>query len=182
MHRSACATKLEVGRTTRMTTVVAIFAGTLILAGCGAPKGPGSGGGTGGAKQVYPGTTQKIHLIWKGSTWKVKLNGGPEEDPKTATISLGKGVGPTMFVVDIQGPTSATFKDPGGLAVWTGSKSQPQSGINSTQILDPIVTDKKKQIVFGDLNQGNAVTLYYGLYFNESGVPSVDPIITNGGS
>jgi hypothetical protein len=110
----------------------------------------------------------------------VKLNGGGEENPNAATTHLGTGTGPTMFVVDIQGSSTATFKDPGGLSVWTGSKSTPQAGINSTQILGPIIT-KQGKLVFWDLNQGSSVTLNYSLHFNENGVPSVDPIIDNGG-
>ena len=85
-----------------------------------------------------------------------------------------------MFVVDIAGHPTASFKDPGGLTVWTGSKSAPQQGINSTQILGPVIT-KDGKLVFFDLNQGNPVTLNYALHFN-NGVPSVDPIIDNGGN
>lgn len=84
-----------------------------------------------------------------------------------------------MFEVDIQGNPSVSFKDPDGLSVWTGSKSSPQSGINSTQILGPVVTKNGKQLIFWDLNQGDAVTLNYSLQFDSG--PPVDPIIENGG-
>ena len=84
-----------------------------------------------------------------------------------------------MFDVDIQGKPSVSFKDPDGLSVWTGSKSAPQSGINSTQILGPIVTKGGKQMIFWDLNQGDPVTLNYSLQFDSG--PPVDPIIDNGG-
>jgi hypothetical protein len=168
-----------------MKTIAAIFGATLILAGCGGGTGQtgGGGGGGGNPNPVQPGADQKIHLVWKqaDNAWKVKLNGGPEEDPKTATTKLDPGVGPTKFEVDIQGPSSPpiSFKDPGGLSVWTGSKSAPQAGINSTQILGPIIT-KQGNLIFWDLNQGDPVTLYYSLHFN-NGVPSVDPIVDNGG-
>jgi hypothetical protein len=176
MHGLTCATKLEAGRTRRLKTIAAIFAATLTVAGCSAPKVPGSG------NPVQPGPPQNVHLVWKQATneWKVKLNGGGEENPNAATTHLPKGTGPTMFVVDIQGSTPATFKDPGGLDVWEGvnAKAQPQTGINSTQILGPIVT-KQGKLVFWDLNQGNPATLNYRLNFDSG--PSVDPIIDNGG-
>jgi hypothetical protein len=87
-----------------------------------------------------------------------------------------------MFEVDIQGPGSSTisFDDTNGLSVWTGSKSTPQAGINSTQILGPIIT-KQGSLIFWDLNQGGPVTLNYSLHF-KNGVPPVDPIVDNGGS
>lgn len=175
MREFTCAITREVGGTGRMKTVAAIVAATLGLAGCGAPKAVHNG------NPAQPGPTQKIHLIWKGAEWKVKLNGGNEEDPKTATTKLNKDVGPTMFEVDIQGATQASFKDPGGLSVWTGDKLKPQSGINSTQILGPIVTKRGNQSVltFWDLNQGDHVVLNYSLHFDSG--PSVDPIIDNGG-
>ena len=176
MHGLTFATKLEAGRTRRLTTIATIATAALLVAGCGAPKVQGGGN----PKQQGP--VQKVHLIWKGTEWKVKLNNDPQEkDPKTAKTTLSQGTGPTMFVVDIQNSAPATFKDPGGLAVWTGSKSAPQSGINSTEILGPVVTKQGKELVFWDLNQGGPVTLNYGLYFNENGVPPVDPIIDNGG-
>ena len=86
-----------------------------------------------------------------------------------------------MFVVDILGNSGASFKDPDGLSVWPGSKSIPQSGVNSTQILGPIVTKNGKELVFYDLDEGDAITLNYSLHF-DNGTPSVDPIISNGGS
>ena len=87
-----------------------------------------------------------------------------------------------MFVVDIQGPPTVSFKDPGGLDVWEGEgkKMQPQPGINSTQILGPIVTKKGKQLIFFDLNQGGSVTPNYRLNFDSG--PSADPIVDNGGT
>ncbi len=177
MHGLIFATKLE-GKTRRLKTIATVTVAALLVAGCGGPKMRTSGN----PKQQGP--TQTVQLKWKGTEWKVKLNGGPEENPKTAETKLTANVtGPTMFVVDIDGST-ATFKDPGGLTVWEGSKLTPQPGINSTQILGPIVfTDKhnKQTLVFWDLNQGGPVKLNYSLHFNEPGVPSVDPIIDNGG-
>ena len=110
----------------------------------------------------------------------VKLNNGPEVKPALAKTTLAKGTGPTKFIVDITNYPTATFKDPGGLSVWTGSKSAPQSGINSTQILGPVVTDNGRKLIFYDLNQGPPVVLNYELHFN-SGIKSVDPIVDNGG-
>jgi hypothetical protein len=157
-------------------TMTAVLAAALILTGCGVPKGQGSG------NPGQPGPAQKIHLVWKQATndWKVKLNGGGEENPKSAKTMLAQYTGPTMFEVDIQGSTTVSFKDPGGLDVWEGDgkKSQPQSGINSTQILGPII-NKQGNLIFWDLNQGDPVTLNYRLNFNSG--PSVDPIIDNGG-
>ena len=173
------ATELKVGRTGRMKTIAPIFAATLALAACGGQKVQGGGN----PNPVQPGTSQKVHLVWKKATneWKVKLNGGNEVNPAAAKTELPTGTGPTMFEVDIQGPGSSTisFLDPGGLSVWTGSKSTPQAGINSTQILGPVIT-KQGTLIFWDLNQGDPVTLNYSLQFN-NGVPSVDPIVDNGG-
>lgn len=168
--------------TGRVTIILAISAATLIFAGC-TQKTPGSGGG-GTGKPPTAGTTQKIHLVWKNSTneWKVQLrDGGPEEDPKTATTHIGRDVGPTQFEIDIQGPTSATFKDSGALDVWegVGKKSQPQSGLNSPQILGPSFSKDGKKLIFWNLNEGNPVTLNYRINFDTG--PSVDPIIDNGG-
>jgi hypothetical protein len=191
MHGLTCPTKLEAGRTGRMKTIAVIAAATLLLAGCNAPKGGGgsSGGGGGGGggssgKAPKQGQGQQVDLVWHPAPapgyWKVKLNHGQEEDPATATTKLDPDVGPTMFTVDISG--AATFKDPGGLDVWEGAnaKSQPQSGINSTQVLEPIVTKNGKRLIFFDLNYGSRAMLNYRLNFN-NGVPSVDPIIDNGG-
>jgi hypothetical protein len=152
--------------------VVSVVA--LMLAGCGGPKVQGN--------PSQQGQAQQVHLIWKQATneWKVKLNSGPEVNPAAAKSTLALNTGPTMFVVDIAGHPTASFKDSGGLTVWTGSKSAPQQGINSTQILGPLIT-KDGKLVFFDLNQGNPVTLNYALHFN-NGVPSVDPIIDNGGN
>jgi hypothetical protein len=86
-----------------------------------------------------------------------------------------------MFVVDIQGSSPPTFKDPGALSVWTGSKSAPQQGVNSTQILGPVIEKDGKSLVFYDLNYGDPVILYYGFSFKEPGIPPVDPIVNNGG-
>lgn len=147
-----------------------LCAATMLLAGCN--KQPNN--------LRTPCEVEKVHLIWKQATneWKVKLNNGPEENPASARTKLDKNSGPTMFVVDIQGNTPATFKDPGGLTVWEGSKSGPQG---SAQILNPNVTRDGKRLFFIDLNEGIPVTLYYGFNFN-NGLQSVDPIIDNGGS
>jgi hypothetical protein len=166
-----------------LKTIVAIFGATLILAGC-SPKATSGGGTTNpNPNPVPPGQAQKIHLVWHkaGEYWKVKLNDGGEEDPQTAETKIDKGVGPTMFEVDIQGAGSnnINFESDGGLSVWEGDKSAPKSGINSTQILGPII-DKHGNLIFWDLNQGAPVKLSYSIQF-ENGVPSVDPIIDNGG-
>jgi hypothetical protein len=182
MHGLTFATKLEAGRTRRTKTIATIIAAAFLVAGCGGSKAQIS------SNPKQQGATQYIQLKWKQpqNAWKVKLSPtGPELDPKTAETKLTANVtGPTMFVVDIHDST-ATFKDQDPLTVWTGSKSAPQPGINSTQILGPIVfTDKhtnKERLVFWDLNQGGPVKLNYSLHFNEPGVPPVDPIIDNGG-
>jgi hypothetical protein len=178
MHSLSCANKLPAGGTGRRTMITAVCAATLLLAGCNKKQAQPPG------TLAQPGPTQYVHLIWKQSTnnWKVKLNNDPtEKDPATAKTILPKGTQPTMFVVDIQGHTTATFKNPGGLSVWEGAnaKSQPQSGINSAQILGPSI-NKQKKMIFFDLNQGGPVTLNYELHFNGT-VPSVDPIVDNGG-
>src|SRR5437763_9862671 len=135
MHGLTFATRPEAGGTRRLKTIALIGAGTLLLGGCGAPKVQ-----QGDGNPPQQGPVQKIHLVWKGTEWKVKLkDGGTEEDPKTAKTKISKGTGPTMFEVDVEGTIPPTFKDPDGLSVWTGAKSTPQSGINSTQILGPIV-------------------------------------------
>jgi hypothetical protein len=158
--------------TKRVKTILAISAATLILEGCARNPNP-----------VAAGQTQKVHLVWHktGQYWKVKLNDGGEEDPKTATTKLDKGVGATMFEVDIQGAdsNSISFKSDGGLSVWEGDKSAPKSGINSTQILGPVI-DKHGNLIFWDLNLGNPVILSYSIAF-DNGVPTVDPIVDNGG-
>lgn len=168
-----------------MYKMAVVFGAALLLAGCNVQKANGNE-----TNQITPpprkppgkGTNQQVDLIWKQGTssWMVKLNNGQEQDPAEATTMLEKDVGPTMFVVDISG--AATFKDPGGLDVWEGvnEKTNPQSGINTTQVLEPIVTKNGKRLVFFDLNYGDKVTLNYRLNFNNN-VPSVDPIIDNGG-
>lgn len=154
-----------------MTNVSVISVAALLLASCGGPKGQAVP-----KKPPNKGATEEVHLIWKQAEnkWKVKLNNGPEQDPATATTTLGAGVGPTMFVVDIAG-NAVTFKDPGGLTVWENSKSGPSG---STQILGPEVT-KAGKLVFWDLNYGDKVKIHYSL--NLSDGTSVDPIVDNGG-
>jgi hypothetical protein len=160
-------------------TLAMVGAATLMIAGCGAPKGGGTGNPP--PNPVKAGDTQQINLIWNKNKneWKVKLPGDPnEQNPKTAETHLAKGVGPTMFEFDIQGSSPLpTFKD-GGLTVWEGDKTNPGAGKPTTQILGPIITNKGK-LVFWDLNQGDPVRLGYSIQFN--GAPDVDPIIDNGG-
>jgi hypothetical protein len=158
-----------------MKTIAVIAAVTLLLAGCNARKVQGGG------KPPAAGATQKVHLVWQAGAWKVSLNGGNPQSPNTAKITLTKDTGPTEFVMDIQGSTTVSFKDPGGLDVWEGvnAKSQPQTGINSTQVLGPTFSKNGKQLTFWDLNEGDPVTLNYRLNFDSG--PSVDPIIDNGG-
>ena len=149
----------------------------MLVAGCGHPQVRGN-------NPARPGPPQLVHLIWKQatSTWKVKLDDDPnEQDPKTAETKVAWGVGPTMFQVDIQGGgSSPTFNESNGLTVWTGDKNFPQSGGKTTQILGPVFT-KQGNMVFWDLNQGNAVKLNYSLHFNNN-IPDADPIIDNGGN
>jgi hypothetical protein len=171
--RAYVATNVEIGSTGSMKKIAVVFAATLLVAGCGGPKVRGNGNP---AKQGAP---QKVHLVWQTNQWKVSLNGANPVDPASAKTDLPRNTGPTMFEVDIQGNPGVSFKDPDGLSVWTGSKSAPQSGINSTQILGPVVTKGGKQLIFWDLNQGDAVNLNYSLQFDSG--PSVDPIINNGG-
>jgi len=158
----------------RAKNIAAICAATLVLASCGGGRSLTSG------KPPKQGQTQRVRLVWKGSEWKVQQNGGSEEDPAKAHTKIGKDIGPTMFVVDIAG-NSATFSNSEPLSVWTGDKNQPQSGINSTQIVGPIVEKDGKKLIFFDLNYGDPVSLNYSLHFNEPGVPAVDPIIDNDG-
>ena len=163
--------RLQAGRE-RLKTIAVISAAALAVAGCGGQQ-------VRGGNPAKPGPTQKVHLVWQTNQWKVALNNNAPVDPASAKTDLARNTGPTMFEVDIQGNTPASFKDPDGLSVWTGSKSVPQSGINSVQILGPVVNKNGKQLVFWDLNQGDAVTLNYSLQFDSG--PSVDPIILNGG-
>lgn len=176
MHGLSGTKKRDAGRKVRVAGVAAICAASLLVVGCRDRK-------LQNGNPIQQGQAQQVHLIWKQGTseWKVKLNNGPEVSPASARSTLNAGTGPTMFVVDIAGHPTASFKDPGGLDVWPGdnAKSQPQQGINSTQILGPIVT-KGGKLVFFDLNYGDKVTLNYRLNFNGS-VPSVDPIVDNGG-
>ena len=176
MHGITCATSLEAGKTRRTKTFATIFAASLILADCGGPKTLGNG------NPPKQGTAEEVHLIWKQATneWKVKLKNGPEVKPKDAITTLAKGTGPTMFVVDIAG-NAATFSNTEPLTVWTGDKGQAKPGIEGTQILGPIFA-KGGKLVFYDLNQGDPVRLNYAIHFNEAGIPSVDPIVDNGGS
>ena len=183
------------GRTRRMKRIAAICAATMIVAGCSSKTGPGNGAGntTGGGNTVgtgnpkkppQPGPDQKVLLIWQPVTkdWMVQLPGDPPTKPDKAHTHLKQGVGPTKFVVEVVGNSSATFKDPGGLSAWEGdnAKSQVQSGIHSTQILGPILTDGGKHLIFYDLNADDPVTINYQIDFN-NGVKAVDPIIDNGG-
>lgn len=168
----------------RMKTIVGISAATLLLAACKAPQVQDNAGQPAQANGVQPAQadaalqigTQRVQLKWKqaDSKWVVKLNGGAEKDPASAKTTLPKDSGPAMFIVDIDGK-SVTFKNPGGLTVWEGSKSNPQG---SAQILGPVIATNGK-LVFWNLNQGNQVTLYYSL--NLSDGTSIDPIIDNGG-
>lgn len=169
--------KVQTAVTGRMMALAAVLGGSLLLAGCEARKAQAPG------NPPNPGPRQVVTLIPSGTapniTWEVQFPGKQPQAPKTAKTILAQGVGPTMFVVQIAGPQTLSFKDPGGLSVWegAGAKSSPQQGINSNQILGPIIT-KDGKLVFFDLNQGNPVTLNYALHFN-NGIPSVDPIIEN---
>ena len=168
-----------------MTKIAAISAAALLVVGCGDRKAHEATNNTvttGPIKPKGQGTGQTVDLVWNNGngTWKVKLNNGSPQDPDTAKTTLAPGVGPTMFTVNISG--SATFKDEGALDVWEGmnEKANPQPGINTTQILGPIITKNGKTLVFYDLNYGTGVRLNYQLNFNGT-TPPVDPIIDNGG-
>lgn len=145
---------------------------TLTIGGCDNRKGtmtPASGF-----------KTENVKLVWKQATneWKVQLNGGGEMNPNAAKTTINKGDGPAIFIVDVAGQ-GATFRNPGGLSVWTGPKTNPAPpGVNSTQILGPVITSNGKMVFF-DLNDGPAQTLNYAIHFTNK--PSVDPIIDNGG-
>jgi hypothetical protein len=180
MRDLMCATRLQTRRTERLKKIALIFAATLVVAGCGKSQNVRGNGNPAG-----PGPTQKIQLDWKQATneWKVKLNGGNEQDPKTAHTPLTRNTtGPTKFEVSIDGggSTPPTFASD-ALWVWEGKsqKSSPQNGIHSTQILGPVLANDGK-LVFWDLNQGDGVTLNYQFNF-QGGVTPVDPIIDNGG-
>jgi hypothetical protein len=171
------------GGASRLKIIAVLGAASMVLAGCGQKAVPGPGGGGSNPNPVKAGPGQKVHLIWKkhDNKWMVKLNDGPEENPTTAKTELKQGLGPTMFEVDIQGDTDAAFKDIDGFIVWEGQKKAVKSG--STQILGPVLiydkNNRATKLFFFDLNQGNAVTLYYGFNFDDG--TSVDPIIDNGG-
>jgi len=156
-----------------MQKTIAIAAAAMLLAGC--QKAEVQGG------PDYPGPTEEVKLKWiEGqSKWMVQLRGQAEKEPKDAKTIIPQGADPTMFVVNISGHQDATFKNPGGLSVWEGenAKSLPQQGINSNQIIGPIVTENGRKLVFFDLNTAQ-VTLNYALHFN-NGIPTVDPIIEN---
>src|SRR4051812_36436935 len=180
MRELMCATQLQAGRAERLKKIALVVAATLVVAGCGKSQNV-----RGNGNPADPGPTQKIQLVWKHATnqWKVKLNGGSEQDPKNARTNLSRNTtGPTKFEVSIDGggSTPPTFASD-ALWVWEGQgqKSSPQNGIHSTQILGPVLA-KDGSLVFWDLNQGGAVTLNYQFNFTNS-VPPVDPIIDNGG-
>jgi hypothetical protein len=173
--------------------IAVVLAVTLFAAGCNGKQEQ-----LHGKKPPAQGTTEKVHLIWKqaDNKWMVKLNGGPEVNPDQAKSEIKKDKGPRAFEVDIQGPTNATFKTADGLTVWegpvtpAGKKAPPPTsptGFGSTQIVGPVVSADGKTLVFVDLNYGDAVTLNYALHFNQPTdpskpkIPSVDPIIDNGG-
>jgi hypothetical protein len=131
-----------------------------------------------------PGPPQMVTLVPTGTgpnvTWMVQQNGQPPENPGQAKIRLEPGVGPTKFTVNIAGnPAGIKFRETGALSVWVGDKSAPQQGINSNQILGPVLA-KDGTLVFYDLNQGDPVILNYALHF-QGNTPSVDPIVDNGG-
>lgn len=168
--------------------VIALCATTLLLAACGKHDTPGNGGGNesgngsgngnGNDNPLAQGNAQKVHLKWKQDHWEVALNQGSDQQPKDAKTSLPVNTGPTMFVVDVTGKSVTFADDP--LSVWTGDKSVSKTGIEGTQILGPIIANGNK-LVFFDLNQGDPITLNYAIHF-KNGVPSVDPIIDNGGT
>lgn len=168
-----------------MTKIALIATAALVVVGCKAQQAKNNAAEPVETNAVQPslaGTAEEVHLIWKGANeWKVKLNSGPEKKPKEAKTKLTNGSGPKMFIVDIQdAPAGTTFKNPGGLSAWEGefAKDTPQSGINSTQILGPAISDGK--LVFVHLNEKRTTPLFinYELHFS-NGVVSVDPIIEN---
>ena len=169
-----------------MTKMAAISAAALLLAGCEAQQAQNNAAEpleTTAEQPLLAGQPEEVHLIWKKDTneWMVKLNNDAEKKPKEAKTKLTKRSGPKMFIVDIQdAPAGTTFKNPGGMSAWEGEfdKNKPQSGINSTQILGPALSDGK--LVFVHLNEYRPTPLFinYELHFN-NGVKSVDPIIEN---
>lgn len=185
MHGMTEASRLQAGKM-GSSAIAVVAAASLLLAGCGAPRS-GNAGGTGSCPPppAAGGPEQQVHLLWQKTTndWMVQLGGATPVKPAAAHTPLPRCTGPTKFVVDVIGNSSATFVTKGGgLDVWEGNnaKSQWKKGVNTVQILGPDITDDGK-LVFYDLNQGNPVTLNYQLNFN-NGVKSVDPIMDNGGS
>jgi hypothetical protein len=164
--------------------IAVVCAATTLAAGCNTKSEMRA------KKPPVSGDVQTVELDLKpGNVWQVKLKNSPNpQNPKKAKTDLPKDTGPTMFVVTIKQSAPATFKTSGGLTAWegaltpTGEKAPPPASPfqNSTQIVGPIVMDGGKTLIFFDLNYGDPVTLNYALHFNGS-IPSVDPIIENGG-
>jgi hypothetical protein len=159
-----------------MKTIAAISVVALLLAGCEARKAQTAG------KPPNPGPPQIVTLVPSGSgastTWKVQFPGKSPENPKTAKTIIAPNAGPTKFTVNIAGdPNLYKFRAQNPLSVWAGPKDPPKSGID-TQIVGPTLEQGK--LVFWDLNYGPPVKLSYSIHF-EGNVPSVDPIIENGG-
>lgn len=178
MNYHSCGSEPQAGGTGRATKFAAILAASLLLASCADRKAQAPG------KPPKQGPPRTVTLVPSGSgsntTWMVRLDGGAPQNPETATTKIGHKVGPTKFTVNIAGnPADIQFKAQDPLTVWAGAKSAPQPGID-TQILGPILTDQG-QLVFWDLNMGAAVKLSYSIHF-EGDIPSVDPIIDNGGN
>src|SRR5437868_12132201 len=106
-------TDAQTSRTRHFTMLAALCAGAILVSGCskGNVKGNGTGTAGGGAttgngNPAKPGPAQKVLLVWnKGKNeWKVKLNGGLEQNPKDAHTRLDRNtVGTTMFEVSIDG-------------------------------------------------------------------------------
>jgi hypothetical protein len=162
--------------TRQLMKIAVLCAATMALAGCTQRQPTGNG------NPLAPGPDQQVHLVWQGNDWLVGVGTANPVKPSDAHTKIPRYTGPTKITVDIVGNTSASFKKQGALSAWTtGSKLQPQSGINSTQILGPVLTDDGK-LVFYDLNQGDAVTIFYSIHLDNSPKPDVDPIMDNGGS
>ena len=161
----------------RIMGLAAILGGSLLLAGCEARKAQAPG------KPPNPGPPQIVTLVPTGSgaatTWKVLLPGNPQpQDPDKAETVLGVGVGPTKFIVNVAGnPNDFKFRAQDPLSVWAGPKFPAKSGVD-TQIVG--VGLEQGKLVFWDLNYGPKQKLSYSIHF-DGNVPSVDPIIDNGG-